>query len=132
MYFMIPFVLSSGIGKTNLLGRKSEHKFPLERWEEGSPGKGCEINCRYNGQFCIFMMVWVTQVYTFVKIHQMVPLVLMHFMLCKFYFRRWNSSKQISNSYKWVITLANYVHTKIFIWQWTHECIFEMYPKIDW
>lgn len=82
---MIPFVLSSGIGKTNLLGRKSEHKFPLERWEEGLSGKGCEINCWYDGHFCIFMVIWVTQVYAFVKIRQMVPLGFMHFMLCKFH-----------------------------------------------
>lgn len=48
---MIPFVLSSGIGKINLLGRKSEHRFPLETWEEGLPKKGWERNCWYNGHF---------------------------------------------------------------------------------
>lgn len=60
---MIPFAWSSGIGKTNLLGRISEHKFPLERWGGGLPAKGMRELAGIMVIFCTLMVVWVTQVF---------------------------------------------------------------------
>lgn len=51
---MTPFIQSFGTGKTNLLGKKSEYTFPLERWAEGLPGEGCHSTCWDNGH-CMYL-----------------------------------------------------------------------------
>lgn len=97
IYCTIPFAWSSGVGETNLLGRISEHKFSLERWGGGLPGKGMRELAGIIVIFCILMVVWVTQVFAFTKTHQIVPLGFTNFMLGNFYLKR---KKIVLNKYQ--------------------------------